>query len=141
MEKKTEIYTIAKVLFTDKQKFNSIYITRNEADNELAKYGFHSNRRYKYLQKVLPGKAIGGDLYENRSEPKLPDLPINQRYLKYVVNYNGIDNSSDRLVITDNCLSISSLSFINIKKCEMYFFKDHYKSLVKDVDIYQLIHG
>lgn len=85
----------------------SYYLTKSQARQK----GWIANEGN--LCEVLPGQAIGGDIFGNRE--KL--LPIEKTYMEADVNYNCGQRGKDRIVFT--------------KKGEVWLSKDHYKSFQK----------
>ncbi|CAD7798289.1 Ribonuclease [Chryseobacterium aquaeductus] len=83
------------------------YLTKNEAK----KQGWNPSQGN--LCEILPGKAIGGDHFNNR-EGKLPKAG---KYFEADVNYNCGNRNADRIVFTKNG--------------EVYLTKNHYKSFEK----------
>lgn len=65
------------------------------------------------LCEVLPGKAIGGDIFKNR-EKKLPE---GKKYYEADVNYKCGRRNADRIIFT--------------KQGEVWLTKDHYKTFIK----------
>ncbi|MGS0749135.1 ribonuclease domain-containing protein [Halpernia sp. GG3] len=61
----------------------------------------------------MPGKAIGGDYFNNREK----QLPSNEKYFEADVNYKCGSRNSDRIIYT--------------KSGEVYLTTDHYKSFQK----------
>ncbi|MHA6696263.1 ribonuclease domain-containing protein [Chryseobacterium sp. A301] len=85
----------------------SYYLTKSQAKHKgwIASEG--------NLCEILPGQAIGGDIFGNRE--KL--LPIENTYMEADVNYNCGQRGKDRIVFT--------------KKGEVWLSKDHYRSFQK----------
>lgn len=83
------------------------YITKNEA----RKQGWDPSRGN--LCDVLPGKAIGGDKFNNREG----SLPKDEKYFEADVNYNCGNRNADRIIFTKNG--------------DVYLTKNHYKSFEK----------
>lgn len=83
------------------------YITKSEA----RKQGWVPSEGN--LCDVLPGKAIGGDKFNNREKM----LPSGKQYFEADVNYNCGNRNADRIVFT--------------KEGEVYLTKNHYKSFQK----------
>lgn len=99
------------------------------------------------LDQILPGKAIGGDVYKNQNQ----QLPANAQYREIDINYEGGNRNGQRLVITSGCLVKNDVystffKFLshffrkllgnfrkdedkkNCEDCLMYFTSDHYNS-------------
>lgn len=85
----------------------SYYLTKSQAKQK----GWIANEGN--LCEVLPGQAIGGDIFGNREKR----LPIEKTYMEADVNYNCGQRGKDRIVFT--------------KKGEVWLSKDHYKSFQK----------
>jgi len=85
----------------------SYYITKSQA----RKKGWIASKGN--LCDVLPGQAIGGDIFGNREER----LPIENTYLEADVNYDCGTRGKDRIVFT--------------KKGEVWLSTDHYKTFKK----------
>ncbi len=85
----------------------SYYITKSQARNK----GWDASEGN--LCEVLPGQAIGGDIFSNREKK----LPIENTYLEADVNYNCGRRGPARIVFT--------------KKGEVWLSKDHYKTFQK----------
>jgi len=83
------------------------YITKNEA----RKQGWDPSKGN--LCDVLPGKAIGGDKFNNREG----SLPKDEKYFEADVNYNCGNRNADRIIFTKNG--------------DVYLTKNHYKSFEK----------
>ncbi|MFP3592685.1 ribonuclease domain-containing protein [Chryseobacterium sp. SIMBA_038] len=83
------------------------YITKSEA----RKQGWDPSRGN--LCDVLPGKAIGGDKFNNREG----SLPKDEKYFEADVNYNCGNRNADRIIFTKNG--------------DVYLTKNHYKSFEK----------
>lgn len=83
------------------------YITKNEARNQ----GWNPSKGN--LCDVLPGKAIGGDKFNNREK----SLPENGKYFEADVNYHCGNRQTDRIIFTKNG--------------DVYLTKNHYKSFEK----------
>ncbi|SHM49591.1 ribonuclease domain-containing protein [Chryseobacterium polytrichastri] len=83
------------------------YITKNEA----RKQGWNPSKGN--LCEVLPGKAIGGDKFNNREG----SLPKDDKYFEADVNYNCKNRNADRIIFT--------------KAGDVYLTKNHYKSFEK----------
>lgn len=80
------------------------YLTKNEAK----KQGWNPSKGN--LCEVLPGKAIGGDYFNNREK----QLPSSEKYFEADVNYNCGNRNADRIIFTKNG--------------DVYLTTDHYKS-------------
>ena len=65
------------------------------------------------LCEVLPGKAIGGDKFNNREK----QLPKGEQYYEADVNYNCGNRGSDRIIFTKNG--------------DVWLTKNHYKTFEK----------
>lgn len=85
----------------------SYYLTKSQARSKgwVASEG--------NLCEVLPGQAIGGDIFSNREKK----LPRENTYLEADVNYNCGRRGAERIVFT--------------KKGEVWLTKDHYKTFSK----------
>ncbi|MET3537127.1 ribonuclease domain-containing protein [Chryseobacterium limigenitum] len=83
------------------------YITKSEA----RKQGWDPSKGN--LCDVLPGKAIGGDKFNNREGT----LPKDEKYFEADVNYNCGNRNADRIIFTKNG--------------DVYLTKNHYKSFEK----------
>lgn len=83
------------------------YITKNEARRQ----GWNPSKGN--LCDVLPGKAIGGDKFNNREG----SLPKGEKYFEADVNYNCKNRNADRIIFTKNG--------------DVYLTKNHYKSFEK----------
>lgn len=83
------------------------YLTKNEAK----KLGWNPSKGN--LCEALPGKAIGGDHFNNREK----QLPSNEKYFEADVNYKCGNRNSDRIIYT--------------RSGEVYLTTDHYKSFQK----------
>ena len=83
------------------------YITKNEA----RKQGWNPSKGN--LCDVLPGKAIGGDKFNNREG----SLPQGEKYFEADVNYHCGSRKADRIIFTKNG--------------DVYLTKNHYKSFEK----------
>lgn len=88
---------------------------------DAKKAGWVTMKKKNNLQVVLPKRAIGDDIYENR-DGRLPG----GKYLEYDVNYNGNVRGQHRLAVRENCVAKS-----NIQNCNIYLTKDHYKTFAK----------
>lgn len=91
----------------ENNKLPDYYITKGGA----RKQGWVASKGN--LCDVLPGKAIGGDKFNNREKT----LPTNNQYFEADVNYNCGNRNADRIVFT--------------KKGEVWLTKNHYKSFEK----------
>ncbi|WEK71604.1 MAG: ribonuclease domain-containing protein [Candidatus Chryseobacterium colombiense] len=112
VENSSEIYSIteeAKVISYVKQnhKLPDYYITKNEA----RKQGWNPSKGN--LCDVLPGRAIGGDKFNNREGT----LPQGEKYFEADVNYHCGSRKADRIIFTKNG--------------DVYLTKNHYKSFEK----------
>ncbi len=83
------------------------YITKNEA----RKHGWNPSKGN--LCDVLPGRAIGGDKFNNREK----NLPQGEKYFEADVNYHCGSRNADRIIFTKNG--------------DVYLTKNHYKSFEK----------
>lgn len=83
------------------------YITKNEARQQ----GWNPSKGN--LCEVLPGKAIGGDKFNNREG----SLPQDDKYFEADVNYSCGNRKADRIIFTKNG--------------DVYLTKNHYKSFEK----------
>lgn len=83
------------------------YITKGEA----RKQGWIASKGN--LCDVLPGRAIGGDNFNNREKT----LPSGNKYFEADVNYNCGNRNADRIVFTKNG--------------EVWLTKNHYNSFEK----------
>lgn len=88
-------------------KLPDYYITKNEA----RKQGWNPSKGN--LCDVLPGKAIGGDKFNNREGT----LPQGEKYFEADVNYHCGSRKADRIIFTKNG--------------DVYLTKNHYKSFEK----------
>jgi hypothetical protein len=88
-------------------KLPDYYITKNEA----RKQGWNPSQGN--LCDVLPGKAIGGDKFNNREK----SLPEGEKYFEADVNYHCKNRNADRIIFTRNG--------------DVYLTKNHYKSFEK----------
>lgn len=88
-------------------KLPDYYVTKSEA----RKQGWDPSRGN--LCDVLPGKAIGGDKFNNREG----SLPKDEKYFEADVNYNCGNRNADRIIFTKNG--------------DVYLTKNHYKSFEK----------
>lgn len=88
-------------------KLPDYYITKNEA----RKQGWNPSKGN--LCDVLPGKAIGGDKFNNREG----SLPQGEKYFEADVNYHCGSRKADRIIFTKNG--------------DVYLTKNHYKSFEK----------
>ena len=89
------------------KKLPEYYITKSEA----RKNGWVPSKGN--LCDVLPGKAIGGDKFDNREK----ELSGNDQYYEADVNYRCGNRNADRIVFT--------------KSGDVYLTKDHYKTFQK----------
>lgn len=62
---------------------------------------------------VLPGKAIGGDRFQNREKR----LPKSEQYYEADVNYHCGQRNADRIIFT--------------KQGKVYLTRDHYKTFIE----------
>ncbi|WP_415328492.1 ribonuclease domain-containing protein [Chryseobacterium sp. MMS23-Vi53] len=85
----------------------SYYITKNEARQQ----GWNPSKGN--LCEVLPGRAIGGDKFNNRERT----LPQGEKYFEADVNYHCGSRNADRIIFTKNG--------------DVYLTKNHYKSFEK----------
>lgn len=85
----------------------SYYITKNEARQQ----GWNPSKGN--LCEVLPGRAIGGDTFNNREKV----LPQGEKYFEADVNYHCGSRNADRIIFTKNG--------------DVYLTKNHYKSFEK----------
>lgn len=90
-----------------KNKLPDYYLTKTEAK----KLGW--NPADGNLCEVLPGKAIGGDVFRNRER----NLPMIGKYFEADVNYNCGNRGSDRLIFD--------------KKGNVWLTQNHYKTFEK----------
>ncbi|MDH6250565.1 hypothetical protein M2347_000292 [Chryseobacterium sp. H1D6B] len=88
-------------------KLPDYYITKNEA----RKQGWNPSQGN--LCDVLPGRAIGGDKFNNREG----NLPQGEKYFEADVNYHCKNRNADRIIFT--------------RSGDVYLTKNHYKSFEK----------
>ena len=85
------------------------YITKKDARQQ----GWDQSKGN--LCEVLPGRAIGGDIFTNR-EGSLPEKP-GRKWYEADLNYNCTHRNADRLLFSDDGL--------------LFVTKDHYKTFVQ----------
>lgn len=90
-----------------KNKLPDFYLKKNEA----RKLGW--NPAAENLCDILPGRAIGGDVFQNREKK----LPVNGKYFEADVNYNCGNRGTDRLIFD--------------RKGNVWLTQNHYKTFEK----------
>lgn len=103
-------------LTSEKKVINYVKATRHLPDYYVTKSQAKKNGWIPSkgnLCDVLPGKAIGGDHFNNREK----QLPGGDQYYEADVNYSCGNRNADRIIFTKNG--------------DVYLTKDHYKSFQK----------
>lgn len=101
---------------SEKGTLPEIYVTKDIAR------AAHWQKEKGNLQEVLPGKAIGGDIYHNYEK----HLEPNYKWFEADLNYKGGYRNADRLFFSCECLLGCHRS--HNRNCLMYTTSDHMES-------------
>lgn len=96
---------VAEYIYTY-HKLPSNYIRKDEAR------ALGWNPQENYLGDIVPGKSIGGDVFQN-FEKKLKDKP-QRRYYEADIDYNGKERNAKRIIFSNDGL--------------IYYTEDHYNT-------------